>query len=58
MITSNPSLVTRTTTGPPIGKSDHDILSITTDIKPRITKQQARTVPNYKKLTGMALKMN
>jgi hypothetical protein len=38
MITSHPTLATRTTACPPIGKSDHDILSVSTNITPRISK--------------------
>ena len=58
MITSHPTLVTRTTTCPPIGKSNHDILSVTTNITPRISKQQSRSVPNYKKANWEGIKQD
>jgi hypothetical protein len=58
MITSHPTLVTRTTTCPPIGKSDHDILSVSTNITPRISKQQSRSVPNYKKTNWEGIKQD
>ena len=58
MITSHPTLVTRTTTCPPIGKSDHDILSVSTNITPRISKQRSRSVPNYKKANWEGIKQD
>ena len=58
MITSHPTLVTRTTTCPPIGKSHHDILSVSTNITPRISKQRSRSVPNYKKANWEGIKQD
>ena len=58
MITSHPTLVTRTTTCPPIGKSDHDILSVSTNISPRISKQRSRSVPNYEKANWEGIKQD
>jgi len=48
LFTSHSSLILRHTICPPIGLSDHDILSVTTHIKPVINKKAPRTVYNYK----------
>ena len=39
----------RHTVCPPIGLSDHDILSVTTSIKPIVNKNPPRSVYNFKK---------
>ena len=39
----------RHTVCPPIGLSDHDLLSVTTFIKPVVNKKPSRTVYNYRK---------
>ena len=49
LFTSHPNLVQRHTLCPPIGLSDHDILSVTTFIKPVVNKKPSRTVYNYRK---------
>ena len=49
LFTSHPNLVQRHTVCPPIGLGDHDILSVTTSIKPTVNKKPSRTVYNYRK---------
>ncbi|XP_060578328.1 uncharacterized protein LOC132735405, partial [Ruditapes philippinarum] len=54
--TSHPTLIQRHVVGPPIGLSDHDILSVTTFIKPVINKLPPRTVFNYRKADWRKIK--
>ena len=49
LFTSRPTLVQRHTVCQPISLSDHDILSVTTFIKPVVNKKPSRSVYNYRK---------
>jgi hypothetical protein len=57
-ITSHPNLVEKVFTCPPIGLSDHDILSIRTSLKPTKSVKATRTVYNYKKANWDEVKTN